>query len=188
MLLPRRRHLAVQKLYSKVREHVLGKTLPSISGSFDIAVLLSVCDPRIDKVCLFFRLQALADELVCLAAILAVNPAGDDNASARRGVLDNRDIQVAKGCHSQRARDGCSRHYQIVRRGLLAQLCTLVYSEFVLLVNHHQAQLPVPTTMSIWPLLICPKSSALFLPVNPPVTSTLFTLLFFRYLSILKKC
>ena len=46
----------------------------------------------------------------------------------------------------------------------------------------------VPTTISIPPEWMAFRVSTLFLPNNPPVIITRLTLLFLRYLSILRKC
>ena len=68
---------------------------------------------------------------------------GDDLAATSWLFIDQGDIQIPIDGHRQGPRNGGGSHHQHIRNDALTnQRSSLTHAEFVLLINHHQTQVP----------------------------------------------
>ena len=110
-------------------------------GSFDIK-FLRFLDERIHNVGLPACRQFPTQEINDGWQALDLTHSGDNAPPPERTVLQNRNIQIAVERLGDRSRDGCRRHHKHIG-GIrpLDQLGALQHAEFVLLIDHNEAQL-----------------------------------------------
>ena len=114
------------------------------SGMLDAAGLYVFrhFDQRRDDVPLPPLAELFANEFPPLVKMLRLDQIGVDRLPAGRAAAQRRDVQIAKLCHAHRAGDRRGGHHKIVRlEARVFETRPLAHAEFVLLVDHDQAEL-----------------------------------------------
>ena len=129
----------MQELAAK-RPKPLSPLLKLSGGRFRVQ-LLALVDQRINHIRLSAGLEFFSHEDQDFRQFLAVAHCRDDLPATRRHLVDDRNIEVAKHGHRERARNRRRRHDKNVRRRLARrQPRALGDAELVLLIDHRQPE------------------------------------------------